>query len=125
MRSWPHRPEDDETGGLRTDDEAFNVLEEIFGRRFALRPLDETRVRGEPSLYFFEQPCGIDGVEQMPKEISKWPLRPGRLPSDSFRIAWEKGLALPPFRKFISAFALILAVNATGKFLVHSGRWFS
>ena len=37
---------EDATGGLRTDDEAFNVLEEIFGRRFALRPLDETRVRG-------------------------------------------------------------------------------
>jgi hypothetical protein len=103
-------------------------------------------------------------LEQMPKEISKWPrrnglsarkrqranvhrpwpsasdtagrpLRPGRLPSTSERIAWERAgaargpwlccvgssspmgidlpprlardpSALPPFRKFISAFAL-------------------
>jgi hypothetical protein len=40
----------------------------------------------------------------MPKEISKWP---GRLPSDSKELLGQ-GLALPPFRKSLSAFALIL-----------------
>ncbi len=44
-------------------------------------------------------PCDSDTADR--------PLRPGRLPSTSERIAWER--ALPPFRKFISGFALTAA----------------